>query len=171
MDELLRYAKFISRTTVPPTLPKQEAGVKEEEEGKVKLANGTGTPGAETQTHDPSTTQQDDGEKANTANANTILLSLDQRDFLTFPPRFEPWPKYMTIQRGALGAIQRLVEAGRDLGGVAGAGEVVEGGSRGVEEAEKGSEREGGVGDSAGGAGASGRRREVVEDVFDPDEM
>lgn len=181
VGELLRYAKFISRTTVPPTLPKLDAvpppvEVKKEDEGEAmegvekKAVNGTSTPAAEPTAEDQNGTGEK-GEEKEKEPSSYRSINKDTREWLNQMLHFEPWPEHLTIQAGALGDIQRIVEAGGDPGDVLSAEEKVE--RRRVEEEEKRErerEREEAERRRAGGGGGH-RRRETVEDVFNPDEM
>lgn len=101
------------------------------------------------------------------------LLGADNKGWLGQTLHFEPWPEHLTVQRGALGAIQRMVEAGQDPAGVLSAEERAEAEWRKAEEEEQEErerEREGRrEGVRRSGAGLA--RRETVEDVFNPDEM
>ena len=175
VEELLRYAKFISTTTVPPTVPKQEV-VRKEEEGKkaAQLTSGMATtPAADTQ----SQPQEQTGTTATTAvvqgeepSSESKYIPPHLRGWIGQQLRFEPWPEHLTIQRGALGAIQRIVEAGEDPAGVLSAEERAEVERARAEEEERerveAEERE-----RRWRAGGGGRRRETVEEVFDPDEI
>ena len=108
VDELLAYAKFISRTTVPPTFRKhdiQPVSIKSED-GKPQTANGIRTP--------PSGAEESQTVLAE--NVGLRALNVDAKKFID-PLKdlpFEPWPSHDIIQRGALAEIQRMIEAGQD---------------------------------------------------------
>lgn len=167
VEELLRYAKFISRTTVPPTLPKQE--VKQEEGAKPsQLTNGTSSPPADTQMQDANGASAEKAEEK--AEETARVLTDDQRWWISQQSNFLPWPSNATFQRGALATIQKLVEAGQDPAAVLSAEEQAEAEQRKREDEEREraemEERE-----RSWAAGGGGRRRETVEEVFNPDEM
>lgn len=171
VDELLRYAKFISRTTVPPTLPKQEGrplpAVKKEDTKPALLANGTSTPPPDAQPQEQTGTAGNDEKAA----AEAKYMTEGQRIWINGQLNFEAWPEYWTIASGSLGAIQRMVEAGQDPAGVLSKEEQAEVERRRAEEEERErvemEERERRWAASGGGM----RRRETVEEVFNPDEI
>ncbi|KAK3707037.1 hypothetical protein LTR37_012369 [Vermiconidia calcicola] len=107
-DDLLAYAKFISKTTVPPTFRKQPPPIKSEN-AQAQITNGIATPpvGA----HD-----QDNAHPAGIENVGTKAMSELQRKMLDPNNRmgFSPWPSPIVIQNGALGEIQRMIENGQD---------------------------------------------------------
>lgn len=201
VQELLRYAKFISKTSVPPTVPKMraepvkvvEAGgeggsVKKEkgkdEEGKpqAQLVNGTSSPAAAptaTALDQPGTGEAGAAAGEDEKETATIhALTKGHRAFINQTLRFEPWPEHLTIQRGALGAIQRMVEAGQDPASVLSAEEKEarrreeeERGEREREERERRG-REGGRRGSVLQGQRQGHRGRVEEEkVFNPDDM
>lgn len=196
MQELLRYAKFISKTSVPPTVPKMRAepakvlegaggGVKKEEEngegrGDVKMVNGTSSPTQAPEGEAATATAGTggaEGEKDEKETATIHALTKGHRTFINQTLRFEPWPEHLTIQRGALGAIQRYVDAGVDPGSVLSAEEKEarrreeeerERLDRERRERERDGARRGSVWQGSGGGGGGGRGR---EEVFNPDDM
>lgn len=110
VDELLAYAKFISRTTVPPTSQKKKkkrdalsVSIKREETD-VHMTNGIATPPA-----------VKDGTQITDLKAMSIQANagddVDEAPFI-------PWPAQDVIQQGALADVQRLIESGQDPGSV-----------------------------------------------------
>ena len=114
-DELLAYAKFISKTTVPPTFRKKDVlplPIKSEN-AQAQITNGIATPplGAQESNEAPFYGEENVGIKAMN---NEQKHRLDPLKDLPF----EPWPSHDIIQRGALGNIQRMIENGQDPGSV-----------------------------------------------------
>lgn len=111
-DELLAYAKHISKYTVPPTfrptLPKEDVITEQAESGVVRMSNGVGTPSAVQDATDAS--------KDKAEGKGMSALTKEQRDWLEHPERlpFVPWPAEDVIRRGGLGQIQSMVEQGKD---------------------------------------------------------
>lgn len=102
--------------------------------------------------------------------ADEKYMSEGQRLWIGQQLHFEAWPEHWTIQSGALGAIQRMVETGRDPANVLSKEEQAEVERRRAEEEEREGremeEREARLNASGG------RRRETVaEEVFNPDEI
>ena len=177
MDELLRYATYISRTTVPPTFRRQDVklpavAVKQEkgEDGKPLLTNGTSTP--------PPTDTQGEGVKQEDKDAtdeSTGMRSMkpENKIWLEQQLPFEPWPAHPLIKQGALGDIQRMVEAGQDPASVLSAEERAEVERLRLEEEEREKEARAEADwrrmSMYGGGG--GRRRAPVDDVFNPDDI
>ena len=119
VDELLRYAKFISKTapTVPrkPVLEAKPPSLPPEG-GQAHITNGIATPppGA-----------QDDSDPTSTRAEIVGLNAVPQTGqmYVAPPPEvgnmgFEPWPSHGQVQLSALADIQKMVEAGRDPGSV-----------------------------------------------------
>lgn len=113
IDELLRYAKFISKTTVPPTFRKPIPQVKlprtSDEQAQAQITNGMATPppGAQDSENTPYARSEIVGKDAMPQQSQDWLDS-----FNNLP--FEPWPSHGIIQQGALADIQRMIEDGRD---------------------------------------------------------
>lgn len=107
VDELLAYAKFISKTTVPPTSQKKKDAssvpIKREEED-VHMTNGIATPPAIV-----NSLQSND--------VKAVNIPANGDDNAVGGP-FIPWPAQDVIQRGALADVQRLIESGQDPGSV-----------------------------------------------------
>lgn len=109
VDELLAYAKFISKTTVPQTSQKRKdtssVAIKREETD-AHMTNGITTPPTGT------------GTNSNAQNVDVkgvdIKANVDEDEEQVFIP----WPAQDVIQRGALADVQRLIENGRDPGSV-----------------------------------------------------
>lgn len=154
---------------MPPTLPKVEpkpastVAVKREDSTKpAHLTNGTSSPPAETA--DQTVTLRDEP-------SETKYMTEGQRVWIAQRLPFEAWPEHYTIQAGALGAMQRMVEAGRDPAGVLSKEEQAEVEKKRAEEEERErvemEERE-----RRWNAGGRGRGRErVEEEVFNPDDI
>lgn len=170
VDELLSYAKYISKTTVPPTFRKQDVPLPavKTELARAQIANGIATPASRAQ-------EDEHVPYSNPDNVSAKAMKNEDKRWLNpleaLP--FEPWPSHDVIQRGALADIQRMIEAGRDPGEVLTAEEQAEADRRKREEEEREkaaqAERErrrmsmfdtGGV-----------RRRETMGDVFNPDDL
>ncbi|OCK85171.1 hypothetical protein K432DRAFT_421978 [Lepidopterella palustris CBS 459.81] len=121
-DEVLAYARHISRYTVPPTfrppLPKEDTTPEQVETGDVKVSNGVGTPAAV-----PDTTEETANRKAESKGMSS--LTKEQRDWLEHQDRlpFVPWPAEGAIRRGGLGQIQAMIEQGKDPSTVLGPAE------------------------------------------------
>lgn len=113
VEELLRYAKFISKTTVPPTFRKPIPEVKlpksTDEQAQAQITNGMATPppGAQDSENTPYVRSEIVGLQAMPQQSQDWLES-----FNNLP--FEPWPSHGIIQQGALADIQRMIEDGRD---------------------------------------------------------
>lgn len=106
VDELLAYAKFISKTTVPSTFSKRDAHslpVKSEETN-AQITNGIATPpmAAQEDAH-----MENTGVKAEDTKAKQLGNSAEASQFVA-------WPSQEVIQRGALADVQRMIDAGRD---------------------------------------------------------
>lgn len=112
-DELLAYAKHISKYTVPPTfrptLPKEDAITEQADSGVVRMPNGVGTLSAVQDATGDASKDKAEGKGMST-------LTKEQRDWLEHPERlpFVPWPAEDVIRRGGLGQIQSMVEQGKD---------------------------------------------------------
>lgn len=121
VDELLAYAKFISKTTVPPTFRKQDVSLAPIKGGPAQITNGIATP--------PSGAQElDSAPYTRSENVATKAMNEEQKSWID-PLKglpFEPWPSHEVIQRGALADIQRMVESGEDPANVLTAEEQAE---------------------------------------------
>lgn len=112
VEDLLAYAKFISKTTVPPTFRKQDLLPfhTKSDNAQAQITNGMATP--------PAAKEPDGTASFQDENVGTKAMSEEQKRLLNplqgLP--FEPWPSHEVIQRGALGAIQRMIENGQDPG-------------------------------------------------------
>ncbi|KAK4985827.1 hypothetical protein LTR66_008062 [Elasticomyces elasticus] len=181
VDELLSYARFISKTTVPPTfrkpIPQEVIPGKPSVEGMVipetQITNGIATPppgaGEDTQTRSLSTQQR--------TSKGVAELPQDTKDWLDPLSKlpFVPWPAEELLRSGALAEIQMMVEEGKDPTTVLGPEEFAEAEQRRAEE-EALKERESAEKNEAMSFAA--RRRANVasaaartEDVFDPDDV
>jgi hypothetical protein len=119
-DELLAYAKRISRFTVPPSyrpappkLPEDTAKPSIETEDVVMSNGATTSPGAlpiEAEAQEPPHLAEDDQGRAYTA------LTDQQKEWLDHMSKapFIPWPNEEDMKRGALVAVQAMLEQGRD---------------------------------------------------------
>ncbi|KAK3717938.1 hypothetical protein LTR37_005364 [Vermiconidia calcicola] len=130
-EDLLAYAKFISKTTVPPTFRKQPPPIKSEN-AQAQITNGIATPPLGAQ-------DQDNAHTTGIENVGTKALSEVQRKMLDPNNRmgFSPWPSPIVIQNGALGEIQRMVENGQDPASVLTAEEQAELDRRNKEDEER----------------------------------
>lgn len=168
VDEILSYARFISPTTVPPTFRKQDVQLKpiKIEPADTHMANGVATP--------PGGAQEEDNArdvKAKEVGAKTLRPEQAAwLDPLAGLP-FEPWPSVDKIQAGALGEIQKMVEAGRDPASVLSPAEQAEADKRRAEEEERERLEELEREKRRASMFDIQRRRTAVDesDVFDPD--
>ncbi|PSK56742.1 Mediator of RNA polymerase II transcription subunit 4 [Elsinoe australis] len=199
VDELLSYAKFISKTTVPPTRTPAaptttQAPTDEASSAPAPLPNGLPQPNIKTE---PATPLPDASSQPGTAplsSATTPGATQSTSDPAAppqqqseamrkvLPPEikgeFIPWPSHEVIKNGGLGRVQGMVERGEDPGLVVLSAEEeaeraekarLEEESRQVEEEER---RERARREGMGMGMAQGRREvRRDEDVFDPDEM
>lgn len=114
VDELLGYAKFIARTTVPPTFRKpfpHDFGPKSATGHAAQMTNGMATP------------PQGDSQEGSSDNPayvkseNVGIKAMEEKDKAWLLPAdlpFEPWPNHDVIMRGALAGIQKMIETGLD---------------------------------------------------------
>jgi hypothetical protein len=111
VDELLAYAKFISRTTVPPTFRKKDLALlpAKNEAAQAQIANGMATP-------PPATQEPQDEPYTRVDNVGTKAMNEEQKQALDPQLPWTPWPDHDVIRRGALAHIQRMVENGQDPG-------------------------------------------------------
>lgn len=168
VDELLSYAKFISKTTVPPTFRKPLADdlapkAASTDNAKTEISNGIATPA------------QPAAQNTQPAkNVGLTNLNQETKDWLDPLSKLEfvPWPSHDVIQAGALADIQRMREAGKDPASVLSAEEQAAEDQRKKKEEEEErrqqEERERRRMSRFGEGGHGQRRR--GEDVFDPDE-
>lgn len=170
VDELLAYAKFISKTTVPPTFRKKEIPLPSIKSGETnaQITNGIATPPAGAQDHDNSQYTRTENVDVNAMNANG-KSSIDLPKDLPFIP----WPSQEVIQRGALADVQRMIDSGQDPGSILTAGEQAEVDKERKEDEEKArlaleeaERRRMSMFDTT-----SAIRRSTMADVFDPDNL
>lgn len=168
VDEILSYARFISPTTVPPTFRKQDVQLKpiKTETADTHMANGVATPaaGAQEEDYTRDVKAEEVGAKALRPEQAAWL------DPLAGLP-FEPWPSVDKIQAGALGEIQKMVEAGKDPASVLSPEEQAEADRRRAEEEERERLEELEREKRRASMFDVQRRRTAVDesDVFDPD--
>lgn len=173
VDELLSYARFISRTTVPPTFRKP---LPEDLLPKKPTALEAVTPGAPNGTTTKAEAAPEDAQTpAAHTNKNVGITNLNQdaKDWLDPLSKldFVPWPSQDVIQSGALADIQRMREAGKDPASVLSAEEqVVEDERKKVEEAQERLRHEEMEQRRMSRLGEAVGRRGGANDVFDPDE-
>jgi hypothetical protein len=134
VDELLAYAKFISKTTVPPTFRKHDLPLlpAKSNNAQAQITNGMATPPQAAQ--DPESTPY-----VRSENVGTKAMNEEQKrllDPLNGLP-FEPWPSHDVMQRGVLGNIQRMIENGQDPENVLTAEEQAEADRKKGEEEER----------------------------------
>ncbi|KAG8623922.1 hypothetical protein KVT40_008898 [Elsinoe batatas] len=184
VNELLSYAKFISKTTVPPTrTPPIQPDTAASTDPQPSQTNGLSAPPIKTEPTSPNPASSAPTPGPAPVDPPTQGATLRR----VLPPEvkgdFIPWPSHEIIKNGGLGAVQAMVEQGRDPGEVTlskeemDAKEEEERREREKREEEERVRREEEVrrrrgermeqGQGAGGAGAGQRE----EDVFDPDEM
>ena len=134
VDELLAYATFISKTTVPPTFRKHDLPLlpTKSDNAQAQITNGMATPPQAAQ--NPESTPY-----VRSENVGTKAMNEEQRRLLD-PLKglpFEPWPSHDAMQRGALGNIQRMIENGQDPENVLTAEEQAEADRKKREEEER----------------------------------
>ena len=181
VEELLSYAKFISKTTVPPTfrrpMPKDilsvqpaDTDVKTEQVLGTEIMNGIATPAAGVHEGDIA------GSRQGSEGMGVTKLSQETRAMLDPIAQlpFVPWPSHEVIGSGALAFIQGMLENGRDPSDVLSQEEQQAEDQRKLEEEERlkaeeeelqRKRRESMV--ALGGPA----RQTATEDVFDPDEF
>lgn len=169
VEELLRYAKFISKTTIPPTFRKPIPEVKLpktfDEQAQAQITNGMATPppGAQDSENTPYARSEIVGLQAMPQHSQDWLES-----FNNLP--FEPWPSHGIIQQGALADIQRMIEDGRDPSSMLSPEEQAEADKRRAEEEERERlEQEERSRRRLSISAAQGSR--ARPDVFNPDDM
>ena len=120
-EDLLRYAKFIAKTSVPPTFRKEIAASAIPQESQAaaaaaaaaepttQITNGIATPAAGT------TDISDEKPETNVSKLNEETKAMLE-PFSNLP--FVPWPSQEKINAGALGHTQGMLEAGIDPTGV-----------------------------------------------------
>lgn len=169
VDELLAYAKFISKTTVPPTFRKHDLPLlpAKSDSAQAQMTNGIATPPQAAQVSEsaPYVRSENVGTKAMNEEQKRLL------DPLAGLP-FEPWPSHDVMQRGVLGNIQRMIENGQDPDSVLTAEEQAEVDRKKTEE----EERERKVQEEAERRRMSmfdtgALRRRTTTDVFNPDDL
>lgn len=171
MDALLSYAKFISKTTVPPTFrkPIPEISVprpQRDDRPQAQITNGIATPpvGA-----------LEGGNAAYVKAENVGIEAMDEQAKRHLDPLkdlpFEPWPSYGIMQGGALADIQRMMDNGKDPASVLSAEGQAEADRRKKEEEERERlEEEARERRRMSMFQASAQRGQNQDDVFDPDE-
>lgn len=176
VEELLSYAKFISKTTVPPTfrghistdlLSQPQPAVADVP--TTQITNGMATPahnGDNTSTTDQSTTTENRAVATLSAETKAMLDPLSQLPFV-------PWPSQEVIRMGALAAIQGMLEDGTDPSTVLSAEEQEAADKRRAEEEERqqAEQEERERRRREDWAARGGNRAAITEDVFDPDEL
>ncbi|KAK5115506.1 hypothetical protein LTR62_001165 [Meristemomyces frigidus] len=174
VDDLLSYARYISPTTVPPTFRRQASIRKQESTTATQPSTGIATPPPQKDTTIPP-------EPRDIRDISVALRAMteEEKTWLNGPQShlgvFEPWPSHWVIGNGALGDLQRMVEAGRDPAEILSPAAQVEEDRRRVEEAERERaeeeervRRRGSLFDT--GVAARGRGGPGDGDVFDPDD-
>jgi len=173
ISDVLSFAKFISKTTVPPTfrghIPKDVLTSNlPVARTQTQFTNGMATPaGAGT---------DGDLQQPQTEGVGMSTLSQDTKDMLDPLSKlpFVPWPSQDIIRMGALADIQGMLEDGKDPSTVLSREEQEAEDKRKAEEQERlrleEEERERRRQESYAMRGAQGRQ-EAAEAVFDPDEL
>ena len=179
VDELLSYAKFISKTTVPPTLRQPlpddllRKPVKSEKQESHKV-NGAATPN---ETADVKASNGNSGNNPAYARSENIgVQAMEERDKAWLEAAgnlpFEPWPSHGVIQNGALAKIQRMLENGQDPASVLTAEEQAEEDRKKKEQEEREREEQEERVRRRMSVFDTGRRRVLAEDeVFNPDDL
>lgn len=170
VDELLRYAKFISKTApaVPrkPTIEAKPPNLPEES-SQAQITNGIATP-------PPGAQDRADPTATRTKIVGLNAVPQTGQPFVAPPPEagilgFEPWPSHVQVQMSALADIQKMVEAGRDPASVLTPEEkeAAERARKEEEERERIAQEESRQRQRAGGQGGSARDIET----FDVDDL
>ncbi|KAF2724266.1 hypothetical protein K431DRAFT_241254 [Polychaeton citri CBS 116435] len=169
IEELLAYAKFIGKTTVPPTFRKPlPDSLRPRATAPAQIANGMATPPAGI-SQDPNAESQEEDKIENVA---VKQLDAGSRAFID-PMRdlpFEPWPSIDRIQAGGLAVIQRMVEEGKDPASVLSAEEQAEEDARKQREKEEEEAREKEEMERRRMSSWGTGRAVAQNDVFNPDE-
>ncbi len=164
VNELLSYAKFISRTTVPPTIRKQAEPPQQpkREVSDAQLMNGVSSPPSGAV--DAQQKQEQDAEKTEDA---------EKAEKVEKPELYAPWPSPDLIKAGALGNIQKMLEGGVDPASVLTAEEQAEADKKRQEddEREKSAREEAEKRRMSMFDTGSARRRPTMSDVFNPDDL
>lgn len=170
VNDLLSYARFISKTSVPPTQQEEISQANNTINAQATQAdsvNGSAPAG------------QADAEPRPVKTESVSLRAVDEQTKRALDPLkdllFEPWPTYAVIQQGALADIQRMVDAGQDPAAVLSADEQAEVNRRKEEAEEKDKHleeqrREMRRASTFTGPG-SRPIAQAQNDVFDPDEV
>lgn len=123
-DELLSYARRISRTTLPGTWREAEATTTGEDTPKDGNAtNGNSTPvamvnGAEKDSLGTMVENDESKGEGEVEQSQSTALPPQFIPATTLPPTvFTPWPHDVLLRRGALATIQVLVEKGVEIEG------------------------------------------------------
>lgn len=176
VEELLSYAKFISKTTVPPTfrghistelLSQPQPAITDAP--TTQITNGMATPaqnGDSTNTTDQSAQAENRAVATLSAETKAMLDPLSQLPFV-------PWPSQEVIRMGALAAIQGMLEDGTDPTTVLSAEEQEAADKRRAEEEQRlqAEQEERERRRREDWAARGGNRAAMTEDVFDPDEL
>ncbi|KAK4497630.1 hypothetical protein PRZ48_010283 [Zasmidium cellare] len=165
VDDLLSYAKFIAKTTVPPTQRKH--AIPPQTKPDAPTTNGIATP--------PQATPQQDGENAvDTNNDSRGIKELGEKEREFIIPQnftFDAWPSDVHMKNGALGQIQAMVEAGKDPASVLSPEEQAEVDRKKKEEEERQRVEEEERQKRVAAEWGYGRRQTVVEEPFNPDDL
>lgn len=177
VDELLSYAKFISKTTVPPTfrpndiLPTQATDAKNADTPApmTQITNGIATPAAAGHEEESAVQAQAPGADGK----GTSVLDPRTKEELENISRvgFDPWPSQDLMNNGALGQIELMLEDGKDPNTVLSQEEQEAEDRRKEEEAQRLREEEEDRDKRRREMFAmGGGRRQAADDEFDPDE-
>lgn len=122
-DQLLSYAKYIARTSVPPTFRKEKdlAASAIPQESQAAAATATAIESS-TQTTDGIATPAGANDVSEIEKPETNVSKLNEETKAMLEPfanlPFVPWPSQEKINAGALGHTQGMLEAGIDPAGV-----------------------------------------------------
>lgn len=177
VDDVLSYARFISKTTVPPTNSSRDGLDSDELSSKIIKSSNAVATGASTADElsapTPIKSEQETTTSAVNQEAKAMLDPVSKLPFV-------PWPTQEVICTGALGAIQGMVERGQDPGQVTTSNETDE--TRRAE-AEASAQQRAKVEEEELSARAQGQKQTLVhmggadagrhapeDDVFNPDD-
>jgi len=133
VDDVLSFAKFISKTTVPPTFRKPDIPAKpvKDEPVDTQMINGIATPPGVQESENPPYIKSE----------SLAVKKLNEAEKAWLDPMaglpFEPWPSHDIISAGTLADIQKMLEKGEDPANVLSAEEQAKADCKRKEEEER----------------------------------
>lgn len=165
VDELLSYAKYIAKTTVPPTQRKPVAALPQVK-SDAQITNGMATP--------PQATPQKETDNTAEVSDSRGVKELGEEERAFIIPQnltFDPWPSDVHMKSGVMGKIQAMVEAGKDPASVLSPEEQAEADRKKKEEEERQRKEEDERQKRLQAEWGYGRRGTVVDEPFNPDDL